>query len=169
VAKRKMPADRQFFFTGDTHFGHRNMIKHANRPYSSVEEMNEDIITRWNKVVNKTDIVVHLGDFCFGKPLPYLEALNGEIWLVLGNHDYKHINRHFEHTFDILELVNGTTHIFCCHYPCVTWNKQHYGSLHFHGHCHGTLEGTPNRIDVGVDSIGFTPLTLDQIWGNIEK
>lgn len=51
------------FFTSDTHFGHNNIIKLSNRPFSSVEEMNEGLIERWNDVVGAEDIVYHLGDF----------------------------------------------------------------------------------------------------------
>ena len=53
------------FFTADTHFGHYNIMRYIDRPFKSVDEMNNTIITNWNKVVSKSDRVYHLGDFGF--------------------------------------------------------------------------------------------------------
>lgn len=78
------------FFTSDTHFKHANIIKFCERPFGSIEEMNEALIANWNRVVGKDDFVFHLGDFCFGGSEAWnsiLDRLNGKIYLVLGNHD----------------------------------------------------------------------------------
>ena len=57
------------FFTSDTHFYHGNIIRFCNRPFKSVEMMNETIISNWNNTVGQDDIVFHLGDFCLGGSL----------------------------------------------------------------------------------------------------
>lgn len=78
------------FFTSDTHFGHARIIELCNRPWDTVEEMNEGIIERWNDTVSPTDIVYHLGDVALGKiadSLPLVGRLNGLKILVVGNHD----------------------------------------------------------------------------------
>ena len=78
------------FFTSDTHLGHKNIIPLANRPFSSVEEMNETIISRWNYMVRPTDTVYHLGDVALGtiaESLPLVKRLNGRKMLIIGNHD----------------------------------------------------------------------------------
>ena len=52
----------QIYFTGDLHFGHENVLRFDGRPFSSVEEMDEELISRWNNKVGKGDIVYILGD-----------------------------------------------------------------------------------------------------------
>lgn len=60
----KLPYDK-VFFTSDTHFGHSNIIKYCNRPFKDKDEMNETLISNWNKVVPEDGIVIHCGDFAF--------------------------------------------------------------------------------------------------------
>lgn len=67
------------FFTADTHFGHNNIIKYVNRPFNSVEEMDEQLISNWNSKVTHEDTIYHLGDFAFSKtPEKYFYRLNGK-------------------------------------------------------------------------------------------
>jgi calcineurin-like phosphoesterase family protein len=85
--------------TSDLHFFHANIIKYSNRPFldsdgnPNVETMNEGIISNWNEVVSKGDRVYILGDVAMGgkskapKLAEYLRRLNGEKFLVPGNHD----------------------------------------------------------------------------------
>lgn len=55
------------FYIADTHFNHSNIIGFDNRPFSSVEEMNETLIHNWNSVVKHGDQVYILGDFCWSR------------------------------------------------------------------------------------------------------
>ena len=81
----------RIFVTSDTHFSHVNIIKYCNRPYASVEEMNNALIDNWNSVVKNDDLVIHLGDFALGRTIQdikkHLDKLNGNKILILGNHD----------------------------------------------------------------------------------
>ena len=85
-----MPAFTFDFVTSDTHFGHSNIIKYAERPFAHVDQMNGEMIRRWNRTVGPVDVVVHLGDLALGqleRTLPLTSALNGTRYLVPGNHD----------------------------------------------------------------------------------
>lgn len=81
------------FFTADPHLGHARINELAKRPFKSVEEMNETIISRWNAVVDPEDDVWILGDLALGpieSSLQVVTGLNGTKVLVPGNHDRVH-------------------------------------------------------------------------------
>lgn len=78
------------WYVSDSHFNHNRIIDYCNRPFNSVEDMNETMIKRWNSVVGKDDIVWHLGDFALGNKeyiTNIVNQLNGKIKLTKGNHD----------------------------------------------------------------------------------
>ena len=80
------------FFTSDTHFGHRNILKYTDRHlrYRDVDHMNEEIVHAWNSQVGPDDEVYHLGDVALGPWVEWdsiLTRLNGFKILVVGNHD----------------------------------------------------------------------------------
>ena len=161
MSKLTIKDPKSLFFTADTHFGHKNVIKYCNRPYSSVEEMNEAIVARWNETVGELDTVIHLGDFSFLSPSfsrEIMNRLNGHIILVRGNHDSDKIIDPcgFSDVVDYLDLkVNdGGMHqpISCMHYPLAVWPSSHFGAWHLHGHSHGTYTiGKGKILDVGWD------------------
>ena len=80
----------RIFIISDTHFDHAKIIKYCNRPFSDVNKMNDEIINRWNDVVKNEDIVYHLGDLFLGSKFDLksiISKLNGNIYLIKGNHD----------------------------------------------------------------------------------
>ena len=158
------------FFTADTHFGQRSIIDVANRPFGSVEEMDEALIERWNDRVRPGDRVYHLGDFavCRGpKTGEILGRLNGEIHLVWGNHDRPAyaIRDRFASCHDYLQVTVEGQFIVCFHYAMRIWNKSHLGSWHLYGHSHGTLPDDPHSLsmDVGVDGNDFHPYSFEEV------
>jgi calcineurin-like phosphoesterase family protein len=157
-----------FFFTSDTHFGHNNIIKYCNRPFSNIDEMGQAIIDRWNSIVKKNDTVFHLGDFCFHNFNRYFYALNGKIILIKGNHDneaWKNRDKFFEFRDSYYEIKIDNQPITLCHYAMLVWNKSHYGAWHIYGHSHGTLPDNPNSLsfDCGVDTHNFYPYSFDEV------
>jgi calcineurin-like phosphoesterase family protein len=82
--------DQVDFVTSDQHFSHARISELAERPFATVEEMNAELVRRWNEVVGPDDIVLHLGDLALGpieESVGLTEHLNGRRFLVPGNHD----------------------------------------------------------------------------------
>lgn len=177
----------EVFFTGDTHFRHANIIIYCKRPYlqdgdtyydcsservrwasneiklKRNKEMTDDLVKRWNDVVSTNDTVYHVGDFgWFEKPEhveAFLKRLNGNIYLIQGNHDRPWIKqvRSFKwvsHPYQGKMVKIDNQNIFLYHTACRVWDKSHHGSWHLYGHSHGSLSELPNmkEFDVGIDN-----------------
>ncbi|WP_019904788.1 metallophosphoesterase [Methylobacterium sp. 77] len=164
------------FFVSDTHFGHTHILSTrmlAPRPFASIDEHDETLISRWNAVVRPEDTVWHLGDFCYRCPearaRSVFRRLAGQRRLVRGNHDRIASRLPWDGpVVDVIRVVvenadGTTTGVWCSHYAHRVWPRQHYGDLHLFGHSHGSLPGTATSTDVGVDCFGFRPVTLAEI------
>jgi calcineurin-like phosphoesterase family protein len=156
------------FFTSDTHWYHKNIIRYCSRPFSSVEEMDEILIDRWNSKVSKGDKVFHLGDFAFGQKediLKLTKILNGSITILEGNHDNigQPSNYGFAEKHKLLTAKINGTYITMCHYAMRTWERSQYDSWHIFGHSHGMLEAIGKSWDVGVDNNGFAPVEFEEL------
>ena len=139
-----------------------------------MEEMNEEIIRRYNEVVSENDIVYFLGDICYRIPLDEANALisrlKGRKILCKGNHDKEYDRSLFEGIYDYLEIRENGLQICCMHFPMLQWTRSRYNSIHLHGHMHNApaynLEQRKKgsrRYDVGVDANDFRPVSLDEI------
>jgi len=164
------------FYTSDTHFNHANIIKYCNRPFNTVEAMNEALIRNWNEKVGPNDSVYHLGDVSFGTPdqcRDILKRLNGKIYLIKGNHEKPALAcaSRFEWIKDVWEVRDGNQSLWLSHYAHRVWNKGHHGVWHLYGHSHGTLPDDPesNSIDIGVDCHNYVPLSLQEIAAIMSK
>lgn len=162
------------YFTADLHFGHDNIIRHTNRPFSSVPEMNETIIENFNRSVGNNDTVFILGDVAHRiaseEANNLIRRLNGKKILIKGNHDLKYQADLFEKVANYLE-VYYQRRLFCLmHYPLLAWHNNFKGSFMLHGHIHQRFdyneENRKNRIlryDVGVDANNFRPVSAEEI------
>lgn len=162
------------FFTADTHFGHAAIIRLCNRPFSSVAEMDAAMTETWNATVGPDDTVYHLGDFAFkGSKVAtgYLEALNGQIVLIKGNHDTANTAKlpRWEAAYDLLELSLDGVKLSLCHYPLLEWPGAYRGAVHLHGHTHGRIGPNRQRCDVGVDVWGYRPVGLAEIRARLAQ
>ena len=123
------------YYIADCHFFHAALnTKMDKRGFSSVEEMNEYMLKKWNDKVRKNDTVVVLGDLSFGKPEEtneLLDRLNGKIWLIQGNHDRYLTNKaynsaRFEWIKPYEELHDNHRKVICSHYPIMFYNGQYH-------------------------------------------
>lgn len=161
------------FYTSDTHFNHKNIIKYCNRPFSSVDEMNRTLIDNWNSKVGRTDTVYHLGDVQWGSDLDILNSLRGKKILIVGNHDDKKVidSGVFSEVHNLLEINDSGRQVILCHYRLMTWNKIRRGSIHLYGHSHSQIEGNAQCTDVGVDMpfTNYSPVTMKEIQVELAK
>lgn len=181
----------RIFFTSDLHFGHENVIRFDNRPFASVEEMDEELIKRWNAKVGKGDLVYVLGDMIWktrNDDAPTLtNRLNGQKYLIKGNHDrFLHNAKAVQALAAVKDyadicvpLEDGTQRrCILSHYFIPMYVGSRYGAIHLHGHSHNTKEAAielqiakmltdeeiPNRIyNVGCMYWNYAPVTLDEI------
>ena len=169
------------YCTSDCHFNHKNILSYEpqSRPFATIEEMNETIISNWNSVVTAEDEVWVLGDFFMGQLTaidPILDRLNGKIHLVRGNHDQKNRLKIYEaHGIDIHDIAYiqyKGRYFVLCHFPNeneefirmiiednseVVWLYGHIHSKAPKGYVNGTYH-------VGVDTNNLTPISIQQIW-----
>jgi calcineurin-like phosphoesterase family protein len=160
-----MPHEK--WFISDTHFFHSNIIKYCSRPFASANEMNTKMVENWNKVVGKNDYVYHLGDFWMGgnnkERNDLLYALNGQITLIVGNHDDIR-DMSAKTRFRKIELWKGFKgdNFTCVHIP-LRLDSLRDGAFCVHGHIHDNLEKDPHYINVCVEHHNYTPVHLDAI------
>lgn len=180
----------QSWFTSDTHFFHKNIIKYCNRPFQDVNEMNTTLINNWNSNVNKNDSVYIIGDVFFCKMENVINILNqlnyAKLYIITGNHDAVVKNNsdlllgsalRTPVTFigDQLTTTLNNRTIFMNHFSHRVWDKSHHGVIHLFGHSHGSLPPLGKSVDVGVDSTWITgkaeyrPFSLHEILSYMEK
>jgi len=139
---------------GDTHLGHSRIIDYTQRPFSNVKEMDATIIRNWNSCIKDTDTIIHLVDFCFGDPAPYLKQLKGNLIIVKGNHDK------FLRTVPWLKLEDS----LCIHRP---YNRPYWFDgwmICSHTHDKGKFIDEDNKvISICVEKTGYKPIPFNFI------
>lgn len=168
-------------FIADPHFGHANIIQHAERPFVDVREMDAELERRYCAAVSDQNVVLWVGDVSFADDswtAALLQRLPGRKLLVRGNHDgtVAHCLRlGFEVVADALHLPVAGHKVTVSHYPPAGAThdvryperrppKPGPGEFVLHGHTHERARRVGRRIHVGVDAWGYQPMR----WGEVE-
>ena len=179
-------------YISDLHFGHVNILKYDNRPFSSVEEMDEAMTELWNETVSPKDTTYILGDICWNTSYEAWKAtlsrLNGTKFVVKGNHDrHDYLNRlrrdgvikDWEHQ---IVVDDGDRKVVLNHSPMPFFVNMHVPNwYHLYGHTHlsfdyqiilstreaveALYEHEVRMYNVGcmIPGMAYIPRTLDEI------
>ena len=139
------------YYISDLHYGHENSIYMDNRPFASLEEMNERLIERWNSVVSCNDTVYILGDFIWKRDNSLWQEIvpkfNGRKNLIVGNHDIRKENfliatrKLFDKIEALTEIHDLGRNVILCHYPIPFGRHDYNNNVYMlYGHLHDTYE-----------------------------
>ena len=160
----------RIFFIADTHFGDEDIRLYEERPFQNTEEMDNEMIRRWNGAVTEDDRIYHLGDFCSQGEVrcrELLSQLKGHKFLIMGNHDLylspqKWRELGFEECYDLPVILNGF--FMLSHEPLYVCRSMPYANLF--GHVHNNLsyrEVSSRSACVSVERIDYTPVLLEEL------
>jgi calcineurin-like phosphoesterase family protein len=185
-----MPAT---FLVSDTHFGHAGVCRFTDsntgekiRPWTDPDEMDEEMVKRWNETVRPNDKVYHLGDVVINrKALSIMYRLNGDKVLIRGNHDIFRDDEYrvFFRELRAYHILNG---MILSHIPVHEASLGRFG-VNIHGHLHtgrvkrargidaktgATLYSTENDVRyhcVCVEQTDFRPILFEDVMKRIKE
>ena len=148
------------FLVSDTHFGHAGVCRFTRadgvtklRPWTDPDEMDEEMIRRWNDRVRPTDKVYHLGDVVINrKSLKTLARLNGDKVLIRGNHD---IFRDDEYREYFRELRAYHVGMILSHIPVHAESLGRFG-VNIHGHLHANRVKRARGVNVKTGEVLYS-------------
>ena len=157
----------QYMVWSDLHFGHKNIIDYANRPFNDVAEMNAALFKNWAGAVAENQTVLFIGDVAMKDALNEAtwSAIRGapgvEKWLVLGNHDVTGSGRLrtpcFDRVMGSIYTAAQDLQLFFSHVPLKTVPP---GYVNIHGHDHNSPCTQTRHINVSVEHLEYTPISL---------
>ena len=161
----------QLWITSDSHFGHRSMIdvfKKADgspaRPFASVDEMDEVMLTNWNARVKPGDHVWHLGDFAMKAVylLKYGPMLNGRKRLIRGNHDIFKTKQYLAAGFEEIRGVSVLNKLVFTHIPIHPLSMARFRA-NVHGHTHDQPDYDHRYLNMSVERMDYTPQPIEVV------
>lgn len=165
------------FLVSDTHFGHAGVCRFLNadgtklRPWDNPEEMDEELVKRWNETVRPNDKVYHLGDVVINRrALKTLSRLNGDKVLIRGNHDIFRDDEYRQYFRELraYHVMNG---MILSHIPIHPDSLGRFGT-NIHGHLHsnrvmteinGVVVPDLRYICVCVEQTDFRPILFEDV------
>jgi len=172
------------YYISDLHLNDQRVFDKCSRPFAGLSELEEEIVKRWNLKVTDSDTVYLLGDIAednFISCLETIKKLNGQKYLIVGNHDLKMLNQIKESGLflgiEFMMLIEDKGRKVClCHYPVMDWMEFSREGFHVYGHIHNKTEKQnpaykqmkeyfkdKPAYNASVDVTNFEPVTLDEM------
>lgn len=173
--------DCNTYFIADTHIGFGSRRSVASRGFGSNWLRHEqEVVNGMNRVLNKCKTLYILGDIGSSDNYDHLKAFllklnTRKIFLLLGNHDNKQFfqrlkKEHIIIDFDnMYELKYNKIHFTLCHYPIYEWAHFFNNGIHLHGHTHNNVQLGWKSMDVGIDNIGYSPISVTEVIEQMNK
>jgi calcineurin-like phosphoesterase family protein len=166
---RKMTGKKTIYLIGDTHFDHANIIETCDRPFSSVAEMDRNIVKNWNQTVKQNDTVYFLGDWSHGRGARsasyWVKRLNGNIVSIRGGHDRFQRGIYLNRS-KVLTVGNHT--FLLIHDP--DERRANWRGWIIHGHHHNNnlrdypfINGERKTINVSAELMNYAPVSIDYL------
>jgi len=162
-----MPA---VFLVSDTHFGHTGVCRFTRndgvtklRPWDDADEMDEEMIRRWNDRVRPNDKIYHLGDVVINrKALKTLARLNGDKVLIRGNHDIFRDDEYRKYFRELraYHVMNG---MILSHIPVHEASLGRFGT-NIHGHLHASRVKKARGVDARTGAVLYGDEIDPRYW-----
>lgn len=172
-----MPA---VFLYSDPHFGHAGVCRFMRndgvtklRPWDNAEEMDEELVKRFNERVRPNDKCYFLGDVVINrKALKIMSRLNGDKVLIRGNHDI-FPDTEYRQYFRELRAYHVMNGMILSHIPIHTESLSRFGT-NIHGHLHANRVMLGDNIDpryhcVCVEQTDYTPILFEDVIKRIQE
>lgn len=168
LAVKKLNRKKKIFITSDTHFSAQRTLELSYRPFRSVIDMDETLISNWNKRITMNDIVIHLGDFGNPKIFNYLNC--NQMYFLPGNYERNiegFSTKDFFKDERVVQIeenmmkINGETYCVC-HEP-INNKFNSKNNFYLYGHIHRLQMVKRNGINVGIDGNRFYPMSTKEL------
>ena len=168
------------YLSSDLHFLHNKDFIYKQRGFYDVHEMNETIISNFNKIITKDDDLYLLGDYMLGGSdsldagMALFNQIPGKIHIIWGNHDTDRRKAAISKASNVIEVCGYSTiikyHFYLSHYPTVTTNfdddkslKQRVLSISGHTHSKEKFDKITGSYNVALDAHNMNPISIEQI------
>lgn len=157
------------FFIADPHFGHEAIIRYENRPWKSAQEMDRDLIARWNGAVGEADSVYVLGDLSLHgreRTAEIVRSLRGVKHMLIGNHDERDVMVYYEmgfhRAYDLPVILDDFW--ILSHEPVYVNSNMPYANIFGHVHSSGQYtDQSRQSFCVSAERIAYTPIAFQEI------
>jgi len=161
------------FGLGDTHFGHKSILKYRTE-FKTVQEHDDFIINNINKTIGKRDTFILFGDIAFDKTgietLKRIKFCNKKI-LILGNHCAQHMNKEeTKEYFSLFDEVIGSKKwkgAWLTHIPI--HESELRNSYCIHGHTHNAIVDDTRYVSVCCEKVNYTPADLQKVMVELKQ